>query len=310
MQIDLVVIGAGVVGLACGAEGAKKGLSTLIIEKHKSFGQETSSRNSEVIHSGIYYPKNSLKAKLCVRGNNNIYGECEKRDVWASKCGKLIVAVLPEEEEELLKLYNRGIENGVEGMKIVSKSMALEMEPEIRCYSAIFLPTTGIIDSHELMKSYVLEAKANFAETAFGVEFVSAERKGGIYRLKMKDSTGESIEIESRYVINSGGLHADRVASGFGIDVDSSGYRLHHNRGHYYQVSGSKSKLIRHLVYPLPHKHLVSIGVHITVDRAGQVKLGPDTEYLDWSVPENKWYIFDESRKENFTVRSKDIFRP
>lgn len=308
MHTDLVVIGAGVVGLACAAEGARKGFSTLLIEKHRSFGQETSSRNSEVIHSGIYYPAGSLKARLCVEANRNIYGECEKQDVWAKKCGKLIVAAVPEEEEALIKLYERGVANGVEGLELLSKSMAEKMEPEIRCVSAIFLPSTGIIDSHELMKSYLFEAKENGAETAFGVEFVSAERRNGLYNLIMKDSTGETTEVESRYVINSGGLHADKVAAGFGLDIDRSGYRLHHNRGHYYQVSPSKSRLVSHLVYPLPHTQMVSIGVHITIDRAGQVKLGPDTEYLDPAVPESLWYQFDESRKEKFYEAAKQYF--
>jgi L-2-hydroxyglutarate oxidase LhgO len=308
MDIDVVVIGAGVVGLACAAESAKHGYSTLIVERHESFGQDTSSRNSEVIHSGIYYPYGSLKAQLCVKANHNLYRECERADVWTRRCGKLIVAIVPEEQDQLEKLYRRGIENGVEGLQLLSQAMVKQIEPDIKCHSAIFLPSTGIIDSHQLMKSYLVEAKENGAETAFGVEFVSGRIRNGKYQLNVKDISGEVVEIESKFVINSGGLYADKVAERFGIDIDKAEYRLHHNRGHYYQVSSTKSKLISHLVYPLPHQHLVSIGVHITIDKAGQVKLGPDMDYLNPSIPESDWYVFDESRKDKFYNAVKKYF--
>jgi L-2-hydroxyglutarate oxidase LhgO len=300
MEYDLIVIGGGVVGLACAAEGAKRGLSTLIVERHESFGQETSSRNSEVIHSGIYYPTGSLKARLCVAANKNLYEECDKAGVWNRKCGKLIVAVEPDEIEPMKKLYQRGIDNGVEGLKLLDSGEAKRLEPNILCVGAIFLPSTGIIDSHELMKSYLNEIKSNGGDTAFGVEFIKGERENGSLNLKLKDNNGDYLKIESRYVINAGGLWADLVAGRFGIDTEKTEYKLHHNRGHYYTVSSQKSKLICHLVYPLPHQHLVSIGIHITIDKAGQVKLGPDTGYLDPSIPETEWYKFDETRKEKF----------
>ncbi|MBA4313198.1 MAG: NAD(P)/FAD-dependent oxidoreductase [Chlorobiaceae bacterium] len=300
MEIDVVIIGAGVVGLACAAESAKRGYSTLIVERHESFGQDTSSRNSEVIHSGIYYPPGSLKARLCVEANHNIYNECDRAGVWTRKCGKLIVAIVAEEQDQLEILYRRGIENGVEGLQLLTQSMANKIEPEIKCFSAIYLPSTGIIDSHQLMKSYIVEAKENGAEIGFGIEFVGGERKKGQYKLHMKDTNGEVVEIESKYVINSGGLFADKVAERFGIDIDKAEYRLHHNRGHYYSVSGLKNNIISHLIYPLPHAHLVSIGIHMTIDRSGRMKLGPDMEYLYDSIPESEWYKFDDSRREKF----------
>jgi len=306
MEYDIVIIGGGVIGLACAAESAKQRRSTLLVERHKSFGQETSSRNSEVIHSGIYYPTGTLKARLCVTANKNLYDECDRAGVWNRRCGKLIVAVASGEIESLNKLYERGVANGVDGLMLLDALEVKRIEPHIECHSAIFLPRTGIIDSHELMRSYLLEAKEYGSDFAFGVEFAGGEYKDGRYRLRLRDTNGEDTNVEAQYVVNSGGLHADKVAERFGIDIDKAGYRLHHNRGHYYTVSPIKSKLISHLIYPLPHQHLVSVGIHITLDKTGQVKLGPDMDYLDPAVPESEWYKFDDSRKDKFfnAVRS------
>jgi L-2-hydroxyglutarate oxidase LhgO len=300
MQSEIVIIGGGVVGLACASECSRAGFSTLLVERHESFGHETSSRNSEVIHSGIYYPTGSLKARLCVTANHNIYGECEKSGVWSNRLGKLIVAVSADELPELEKLYHRGIENGVEGLRILDQTEVKKAEPYINAIAAIFLPSTGIIDSHQLMKAYLIDAQSHGADTAFGIEYLGCEHHNGRYQLRLKDITGDKVEVETRVIVNAAGLWSDKVAATFGIDLDAAGYRMHHNRGHYFTVSSTKSKLVSHLVYPMPHQHLVSIGVHITIDKAGQVKLGPDTEYLDPSIPEDQWYKFDESRKSRF----------
>ncbi len=308
LQYDVVIIGGGVVGLACAAESATMGYSTLLVEKHGSFGQETSSRNSEVIHSGIYYPTAFVKARLCVSANHSIYKECERSGVWTNMCGKLIVAVNPGEESALQDLHHQGQENGIEGMRFLDSRQAAKIEPHIKCHAAIYLPSTGIIDSHGLMKSYLAEAKAGSADMAFGVEFKNGGWSKGSFKLNLRDASGEATQIESRYVVNSAGLHSDLVAENFGIDIDRAGYRLHHNRGHYYTVSARKSRLISHLVYPLPHEHLVSVGIHITIDRAGQAKLGPDMEYINSLVPEPQWYVFDDSRKEKFYNAVKSYF--
>ncbi len=300
MEVDVIVIGGGVVGLACAAESAKRGYSTLLVERHESFGQETSSRNSEVIHSGIYYPTGTLKARLCVTANNNLYDECNRAGVWNRRCGKLIVAVASDEIEPLKKLYERGIANGVDGLRLLDAGEVKRIEPHIECNAAILLSTTGIIDSHQLMKSYLLEAKEHGADSAFGVEFIAGELKDGRYHLRLRDTNNEDVKVEAQYVVNSGGLRADKVAEGFGIDIDKAEYRLHHNRGHYYSVSGLKNNMISHLIYPLPHSHLVSVGIHMTIDRSGRMKLGPDTEYLNDSLPESEWYKFDDSRREKF----------
>lgn len=300
MDVDVVIIGGGVIGLSCAAESTRRGFSTLVVERHDSIGNETSSRNSEVVHSGMYYPTGSLKARLCVAGNASLYKECDRLGVWYNNCGKLVVATAPEEEPELDAILARGIANGVNGLRMLSQSEALEFEPNIRCRTAIYVPSTGVVDSHELMKAFMTEARQGGGEFVFNTRFLGADRDGSGYRLRFADAAGEESQLCSRFVVNSAGLSADRVAAAFGIDIDTAGYRLHPNRGHYYRVSGGKSKLVSRLVYPVPFKKLTGLGVHITIDRAGQCKLGPDAEYLDPSVPESEWYKFDDSRADKF----------
>ncbi|MBI1806063.1 MAG: NAD(P)/FAD-dependent oxidoreductase [Ignavibacteria bacterium] len=300
MNIDALIIGGGVIGLACAAESAQRGYATLLVERHESFGQEASSRNSEVIHSGVYYPYGSLKAKLCVAANNHLYKECKKMDVWYKRCGKLIVAVTENEVTELENLYRRGRTNGVEEIELIDQGKVKKIEPHISCRAAIFLPSTGIIDSHELMKAYVHKAKAHGVDIAFQVEYLGVEPKADRYVVCLKEVRGETAKFTTRFVINAAGLFSDRVAASFGIDIDAAGYRLHPNRGHYYAISPSKSRLVSRLVYPLPHRHLVGAGIHITLDRAGQCRLGPDAEYIDATTPEANWYMFDDTRREQF----------
>ncbi len=300
MDIDVVIIGGGVIGLACAAQTAKGGLSTLLVERHESFGHETSSRNSEVIHSGMYYTPGSLKARLCVAGNASMYAECERLGVWHQRCGKLVVAVTEEESPEIEKIYQRGLTNGVQGLRLLTSAEAKELEPNIHCYRALHVPSTGIVDSHELMKAYMHEAKSFGAECVFHTTFNSAEKISDGYRLGFSDSTGSTMEITSRYVINAAGLSAGKIASAFGIDIKQAGYTIYPNRGHYYKVSASKSKMVSRLIYPVPFQHLTGLGVHITIDRGGQIKLGPDAEYVNGSMAEKDWYAFDDSRAEKF----------
>ena len=301
MDVDVLIIGGGVVGLACARESAKRGFSTLLIERHDSFGQETSSRNSEVIHSGIYYPTGSLKAKLCVAGNRRMYEECERLGVWHKHCGKLVVAVTPEEEPEVEKLYKRGQANGVEGLQILDSRQVATLEPNIKCRLAMHVPSTGIVDSHELMRAYLHEAKEHGADIAFGIACINAERKPDCYEVILKEHGGETEKLTTRFVINAAGLSADKIASLFGIDIDAAGYRLHPNRGHYYRVSSSKSRMVSRLIYPVPHPQFVSLGIHICLERSGQCKLGPDTENCE-NMPADLWYNFDDSteRREKF----------
>ncbi len=300
MDADVVIIGGGVVGLACAFESAARKYRTLLVERHESFGQETSSRNSEVIHSGIYYPTGSLKARLCLAGNKTTYDDCADFGVWHNRCGKLVVAVSPDEVPEIERIHQRGTANGVQGLRILSGTEARKVEPAIECHAALDVPSTGILDSHELMKAYLHEARSAGADISFGVEFLGGEKKGGAFALCLKDTTGDEIRLSTGVVVNAGGVQADRVAQSFGIDTDAAGYRVHPNRGHYYSVSMSKSRLVSRLVYPVPNPRLTDLGIHITLDRSGQMKLGPDAEYIAPGVPPAEWYKFDDTRREKF----------
>ena len=300
MDFDVIVIGAGAVGIACAAEVAKRGFATLLIERHQSFGQETSSRNSEVIHSGIYYTPDSFKARLCVAANISMYEECDRLGVWYNRCGKLIVAVSVDEENALMELYHRGGANGVRGMELKSSAEVKLIEPYIVCRSAIFLTHTGILDSHALMKAYLDEAQTAGALIRFGTTFIKPVSVHGGLTIQLLERDRKSVEVSARYIINSAGGSAGSVAEQFGIDQDEAGYRYYPNRGHYYRLPMQKSKLVSHLVYPIPPPHLHGAGIHITLDRAGQVRLGPDYEYIDASLPREKWYEFDDSKRENF----------
>ena len=229
-----------------------------------------------------------------------MYAECERLGIWHQRCGKLIVAVTPEEEPELEKIYQRGNVNGVQDLQLLDEAQAKKIEPNIKCRSAIYVPSAGIVDSHELMKAYMHEAQSHGADVAFGVEYLGVEAKGDGYTLCFKDTSGEQTQMTARFVVNSAGLFADKVAASFGINIDETGYRLYPNRGHYYRVSATRSQLVSRLVYPVPLPKLTGLGIHITIDRAGQAKLGPDAEYIDSSVPFSEWYKFDDTRQEKF----------
>ena len=179
MNVDVVIVGAGVVGLACASESASRGYSTLLVERHHSFGQETSSRNSEVIHSGIYYPAGSMKARLCVPANRDLYAWCEREDVWFMRCGKLVVAVTPAEIPKLEALCRNGEGNGVEGLRLLDSREALALEPNISCAAALLVPSTGIVDSHGLMRSYLRKATAHGATVAYDTVLAGVEKNPG-----------------------------------------------------------------------------------------------------------------------------------
>lgn len=300
IRFEVMVIGGGIVGLACAAEAARGGYSTLLVEQHDGYGRETSSRNSEVIHSGIYYPTGSLKAKLCVQGNRTTYKDCERYGVWHRACGKLIVAVADDELEELHALHERSKANGVGGVTLLTRQQIQRYEPHIRAIEALLLQTTGIVDSHELMNAYAHEAEGAGATILLRTRVIGGGLTGDGYTIHLRESDGTESDIHADCVINSGGLHAVDVARSFGLDAEALGYRLYPNRGHYFRIPMSKSALVSHLIYPVPPKQHVGLGIHITLDKAGQVKLGPDTEYIHPAAPMDSWYHFDASRKDTF----------
>ena len=277
MQLfNVTIIGAGVIGLAIAEGLSEKHRNVLVLEKNTSFGQETSSRNSEVIHAGIYYPTGLLKSTLCVEGNHLLYEACEKRGLPHRKTGKLIVAISEEDCAQLEDIRKQARQNGVADLTLLGNKQVRTLEPEVRAKAALFSPSTGIIDTHGLMRSFYLQAEENGATISFRTEVTAIHRNGTHYDLEINDG---AYHVQTRTLINSAGLHADRIAALAGIDINEADYRLKFCKGNYF--SASPSPKINHLVYPVPDKHNESLGIHATLDLSGRVRFGPDTEYLD-----------------------------
>jgi L-2-hydroxyglutarate oxidase LhgO len=294
----IIIIGAGVVGLAVAFELSGRYGDLIVVEKNDSFGQETSSRNSEVIHAGIYYPKGSLKASLCVEGRKLLYEFCTRYNVPHKKIGKLIVATNEEEAKELYALFMRGRENGVDDLCRLSTEEIREREPNVNAVAALFSPSTGIIDSHALMKTLAFRIESSGGMIAYGNKADSIKRTEDGYIVKLVDKSGEETELFAPIVINAGGLWADKVAAIAGINDDE--YKIKFCKGDYFRVNSRKARMVRHLIYPVPTRDHVGLGTHATLDLAGEMRLGPDTSYvdeIDYSVDPSKQKIFYESVK-------------
>ncbi len=292
-ELDTIVIGAGVVGLAVAARLADGGRRIAILEKNDRFGRETSSRNSEVIHAGIYNPPSFLKTRLCVTGSWLLYRWCEEHGVSHRRTGKLIVAQNEKEEEELLALYQKGLTNGVEGLRLVGRKEIAALEPSVRATAALLSARTGIVDSHGLMRSLLLEAEGRGAILSCRSEVTAVSFDGGSYLVEVNDG---DYRLRARTIVNSGGLRADAIAAMAGLDVDKKGYRLRYCRGNYFTASPSPA--LRHLVYPVPPPEAVGLGIHATIDLAGRVRFGPDHHYIDspdYRVDEDRAPLFREA---------------
>lgn len=278
-DFDVVIIGGGVVGLACAATLASPRRSVLLLERHARFGEETSSRNSGVIHAGIYYPHGSLKAELCVTGRKLLYARCERHGIEHRKCGKLIVATDDAEAERLVSILARARANGAGGLSLIEATEVQRLEPRVRAVAAIMSPETGVVDAHGLMESYATDARAAGAELLTRTAVTGLARTANGYRVATCDDRGERAELDTACVVNAAGLHADQVLSLLGVDVAALGLRLHYCKGDYFVLSPRLGRLSRHLVYPVPVA--AGLGTHITFDLGGQFHAGPDTEYID-----------------------------
>lgn len=289
-HVDVVVIGAGVVGLAIARKFALEGREVIILESEDSFGTQTSSRNSEVIHAGIYYPTCSLKAKLCVSGRELLYAYCANHNVVHRKIGKLIVAVDNAELGELRSYFDKAEKNGVRDLSFVDESTIREIEPAVSAVGGLLSPSTGIVDSHGLMLAYLGDAQANGAWLALKSPVLGGKvESDGI----MLNVGGEDpLQVKALLVINSAGLYAQSVArSIYGIPTDSIP-KEYYARGHYFALSGRSP--FNRLVYPVANS--AGLGVHVTLDLTGGVKFGPDVS--DWG--ERIDYSFNEARSGYF----------
>jgi L-2-hydroxyglutarate oxidase LhgO len=289
MEITTTIIGAGVVGLAVAAQLSETQKGILILERNPGFGQETSSRNSEVIHAGIYYARDSLKARLCVEGNRLLYRMCVQGRIPHRRCGKLIVATETEEEGILASIRQQARDNGAEDLEMLSRSQIQALEPNVKATAALFSPSTGIIHSHRLMRHYAARANKNGAQLVPHTTVTRVERSGHEgYRVHVVYRDGKTEAFNSRRIVNCAGLDADRIAASMGIDIDACGYRLHFWKGEYFSLDVPQG-FIRRLVYPVPQANHVGLGVHATIDLSDRVKLGPNATYLpdntiDYSV--------------------------
>lgn len=288
-KIDCAVIGAGVVGLAIARELALAGREVVILEAEEAFGTHTSSRNSEVIHAGIYYPTGSLKARLCVPGKRALYQYCAAHDVNHRRIGKLIVTTGPDQIEGLKKYQQQAEINGVGDLRMLTVNEIAELEPEVRAVAGFLSPSTGIVDSHGLMLAYLGDAEARGASLALASPVNSGAVTGDSIALNVGGN--EAMTIACNTVVNSAGLNAQAVARTItGIPPDTIP-PTYYAIGHYYTLSGTAP--FKRLVYPVARQDW--LGVHVTVDLGGRVKFGPDFSWIDRID-----YRFDESRTAAF----------
>lgn len=293
VEVDVLVVGAGVVGLAVADALAARGRLALVLERNASVGQETSARNSQVIHAGIYYPRDSLKARLCVRGRQLLYAFCEESGVATRRLGKLVVAQGAEQEHELEALKERGELNGVSGLRLLSGAELARLEPAVVGRGALLSPETGIVDAHGLVKGLQARARARGAEIQCGASVLAlAPLDGGGWRVEVGRPHGAREALRARWVVNAAGLWADELAAAAGVTC----YRHHFCKGDYFRVPAGLARSLGHLVYPLPSAKLTGLGIHFTLDLAGGGLVGPDATY----VARESSYDVDEGKAEAF----------
>ena len=301
-QVDITIIGAGVVGLAIAHRLSVDypDKSILVLEKNSKYGQETSARNSEVIHSGIYYPKNSLKATLCVEGRASLYDLCLKNNISFQKITKIITATLDEAIPKLENLYQIGIENGVP-LEIIDQPQANKLEPNIRCVGGILSPETGIISVAELMDFHYQKASNSNVDFYFESQISQINLESNGYKINLLENNSLTSFL-STVVINSAGLYADVIAEMVGFDTAQSGYDLSFCKGTYYSLRPAKRGIVKRLIYPIPPNE--GLGVHSVSDIAGTIRFGPDVEYLPEKILD---YSINENRKSEFLTAIQDI---
>lgn len=272
MEIDALVVGAGVIGLAVARELALNGAEVLVVDSESRFGSATSARNSEVIHAGLYYPQGSLKAGLCRDGRDLLYAYCRQRGVPHARIGKLIFAAAAREAGELSRIEELARAAGVDDLQRLSKAEVAALEPSLPCAEAIHSPSTGIVDSHALMQAYLGDAESAGARLVLKTQVTRLERRWDGWAVYVEGE--DQPVVVARQVVNSAGLHAHELAARTdGVDPPQVRYA----RGCYFTYSGRHP--FKRLIYPVPHPG--GLGTHLTLDMAGQARFGPDVEWID-----------------------------
>ena len=269
-QIDTAVIGGGVVGLAAAAAIAARGHSVCVLEREPRPGMATSTHNSQVIHAGMYYPAGSLKAKHCVRGTRMLYEYCARHRVLHNRCGKLIVAQSEDGVSDLEKILAKGQTNGVEGLRLVDRAFVSEREPHVRAHVALFSPNTGILSAEALVQALARQCRDAGAFVLPGSPVIGADVTADGVTLRTPAEA-----IHARAVVNAAGLYGDEVSALLG----GESFTIHPCRGEYVELVPAKRPLVHALVYPLPHAHGHSLGVHLTKTVFGNVTLGPTVRF-------------------------------
>jgi L-2-hydroxyglutarate oxidase LhgO len=294
-KFDAVVVGAGVVGLALARALAHAGREVIVVEYHPAIGMETSSRNSEVIHAGLYYATGSLKARLCVEGRAALYGYCAERGIAHRRCGKLIVATTPAQRAKLEAIQAQAHANGCGEVRQISAAEAREMEPALSCVAALYSPMTGIIDSHAYMLALQGDAENAGALFAFDSRLTGGETVDGGIVVRVRAGDGSEFELETSLLVNCAGLWAPRTAHAIaGLD-QATIPRAWFAKGNYYSLAGKPP--FSHLIYPVPEPG--GLGVHLTLDMGGQARFGPDVEWLGEDL-EDIPYAVDPARADRF----------
>lgn len=287
-QVDCVVIGAGVVGLAVARALALQGREVMVLEAADAIGTGTSSRNSEVIHAGIYYPQGSLKARLCVEGKGLLYDYCAERGIGHQRCGKLIVATSDAQVAQLQGIREKAAANGVHDLVLLTREEARAMEPQLECVAALHSPSTGIVDSHGLMLALQGDLENAGGLVVLNSPLAKAECTPSAIYLIAEDGT----ELEAKTVVNAAGLHAQQLAGRFAGLPAQYVPPSHYAKGNYFTLPG-RSPFSR-LIYPVPEA--AGLGVHLTIDLGGQAKFGPDVQWVD--SPED--LVVDAARGDAF----------
>jgi len=296
-RVEAIVVGAGVVGLAIGRALALAGREVLVLESERHFGAGTSSRNSEVIHAGIYYPAGSLKARLCVEGRRALYAYCAARGVAHRKLGKLIVATRTDQLDTLQSILARALANGVENIAPIDAAEALRLEPQLACVGALHSRETGIVDSHGLMLALLGDLESAGGLLSCASPFARAERRGSGW---IVHTGGESpFALETDVLVNAAGLQAQDVARRIESLPAAHVPGLHLARGCYFQLSGRAP--FSRLVYPVPVPG--GLGVHLTLDLGGQARFGPDVEWID-AID----YTVDPRRADSFYAEVREYW--
>jgi len=287
VKVDIAIVGAGVIGLAIAQELSKQhGHKTIVvIEKGPKYGQGTSSRNSEVIHSGIYYPANMLKTSLCIEGNSLLYEYCEKHRVTHHQIGKLIIASDHNDAAGLEHLQQQAKLNNVQAEVLSQREIQIK-EPAVAAELGLFIKNTGIINSHDYLSSLYYLGNQNGVHYLFNSGLRDIQYDGKYFNIETPAET-----IKAEVVINAAGLFSDQIPAMLGIDVDQAGYRLHPCKGEYFKINRRIN--INHLVYPIPDRY--GLGIHLTKDINGSLRLGPNAYYIDEID-----YSVDEARKQEF----------